>query len=369
MNSKNNLKSKIFDNRILDLKLNVKRISEYTSKEKMKFLCLLCNKEWETFPNTLTKSKIGCPNCANKSLNNDKVNNRLKEANIQLTSNINVYKNNNEYYNFTCNICKNNWDSKTRSLFLSPTCPFCNNFGKKQNNNIVDFKLNNRFIKRISDYNGNNEFMNFLCEKCNFIWESTTCTVLNHKSGCPKCAGVAKSSNEDIDAISVGLEIKRIESYINKRTKILFQCLKCDYQWKRNPNAKYGCPLCNNAGINEKRIYELFKNNNLNFHYDFHINKINANENKLYRVDFYFPNENLIIEYNGSQHYIASTCFGSTTKKLAAQRLEKQQMRDTYINDFCKKNRLRIIWIDGRKLFSYKLINYLNENILPLFNK
>ena len=56
-----------------------------------------------------------------------------------------------------------------------------------------------------------------------------------------------------------GNKLKVLGKYINKRTKILIQCNKCNYKWEANPEPLWnghGCPKC--AG-NIKRTTELFK--------------------------------------------------------------------------------------------------------------
>lgn len=116
----------------------------------------------------------------------------------------------------------------------------------------------------------------------------------------------------------------------------------------------------------KKIIINILKEKGVPFYYNYFINKIDKEEVKQYRVDFYFPKLNLIIEYNGSQHYNATTCFGSATKETADQRLLEQKARDECVNIFCKKHNINIIWIDGRKYYTHKLKKYFLTDILPL---
>jgi very-short-patch-repair endonuclease len=58
------------------------------------------------------------------------------------------------------------------------------------------------------------------------------------------------------------------------------------------------CPVCNRTmSYGEFVIYNLLKNNNINFEREFSFPK------SKYRFDFYFPDSNLIIEYDGEQHF------------------------------------------------------------------
>jgi very-short-patch-repair endonuclease len=82
-------------------------------------------------------------------------------------------------------------------------------------------------------------------------------------------------------------------------------------------------------------------------------------------VDFYVKDKNIIIEYNGDQHY-EPVCFGGISVKESKQNFIKQQERDKYIEQFCINNSIKLIWIDGRKYKDNKLKKYLIEEIIPL---
>jgi len=52
------------------------------------------------------------------------------------------------------------------------------------------------------------------------------------------------------------------------------------------------------------------------------------------RCDFFLPKLNLIIEYNGKQHYDSVDFFGGS------KGLKSTQKRDKIKYDFCKKNKI-----------------------------
>lgn len=54
--------------------------------------------------------------------------------------------------------------------------------------------------------------------------------------------------------------------------------------------------------------------------------------------DFYIPEQNLCIEFNGTQHYKMSTYFGEESFK-------KTQINDEIKRNFCKENNVQLLII------------------------
>ena len=72
-------------------------------------------------------------------------------------------------------------------------------------------------------------------------------------------------------------------------------------------------------------------------------------------IDFYLPEHNTFIEYNGIQHYEPEMAFGGTFK------FEQQQARDEYVRQYCKDNDIKLIEIrydeDVWEVLNEKLLN------------
>ena len=60
--------------------------------------------------------------------------------------------------------------------------------------------------------------------------------------------------------------------------------------------------------------------------------------------DFYLPDFNLCIEYNGHQHY-RPVNFGGISDKKAQKKYDAQIHRDQIKRDFCNKNNIKLIEI------------------------
>lgn len=271
---------------------------------------------------------------------------------------------------FKCLIdkCSYIWNSTPNNILRKKGCPKCSN-RLKLTNEIVDERIYGLNLKRIDDYINISTKITFQClqNKCNYLWKTTVDGIINHSARCPKCIGVAPYTNETFDLLLIPKKIKRLTNYINIRTKITFKCLKenCDYIWDTQPtsiNSDRGCPKCGVFRKNEKSIIKLLDIYNINYKYNYYIKNLNKQEIKNYNVDFYFPNIDLIIEYNGDQHYKPTTFFG-VSKDVAKNNFEKQKLRDQYVENFCKKENIKLIWIDGRKYKNEKLQYYI-ENLI-----
>ena len=69
-------------------------------------------------------------------------------------------------------------------------------------------------------------------------------------------------------------------------------------------------------------------------------------------IDFYLPDKNVVIEYDGKQHYF------NNDHKL----LKEQQYKDWVKNTWCKKNNIRLLRISYLQQSNYEKIitNFLN---------
>src|ERR1019366_3755639 len=149
--------------------------------------------------------------------------------------------------------------------------------------------------------------------------------------------------------------------------KIDFQCLEagCYYIWSAAPdtilNGKTGCPNCSFAK-NETLSYHTFQFNGIDVERHKNIRTIVVGETRDLRVDFYY--NNTIIEYNGRQHY-QPVQFGKQTIEQAKINFDKQVARDSYLEEVCKNNNIKLVWIDGRKYTDRKLEEYIIKEIIP----
>jgi Zn finger protein HypA/HybF involved in hydrogenase expression len=200
-------------------------------------------------------------------------------------------------------------------------------------------------------YNNNRTKVEIICPKHGAFFPSPD----NHLqgSGCPTCA---------IEKVHVG-QMKNIESFIadsikahgskydslvqysgGKRT-VQIICPKHG-PFNQTPNAHQrgsGCPNCNTSK-GEDKVKMILNNLDITFNQQ-HTFKTLIDKRKL-KCDFFLPEFNMVIEFNGRQHYEPVNRFGGI------QGLEETQRRDQIKRDYLKGNNIDLLEI-----------HYLNKNI------
>jgi predicted Zn-ribbon and HTH transcriptional regulator len=365
---------KLITNEQVDSRLigrNIKRIDDYiNANSKIRFQCLIesCKHIWATTPKSILYRGTGCPKCDdnNRKITNAQIDDRLVGRNIRRIGN---YVNSYTHIDFMCliNSCNHIWSATTNSVVdLKTGCPKCKRQSLVLSNEEIDRRLINRNIKRIDNYITVIAPINFQCNICGYIWNIAPSSIINSDSKCAKCWGNAKINNEDIDFTLNNRNIQRLGDCVNNKTPIDFKCLICNFIWSAAPNdivnKLTGCPKCQSPK-GEKIIIELFEKFNIEFVYQKHIREINGTFPNL-KVDFYFSATNLVIEYNGAQHYKAVR-FGGISQERADDKFAKQRKRDRLLKRVCKNNNITLICIDGRKYKNIKLKEFIVNEIIP----
>lgn len=96
--------------------------------------------------------------------------------------------------------------------------------------------------------------------------------------------------------------------------------------------------------------------------------KIVEGVGKRQRIDFYMPELNVAIEYNGKQHYEEDVFFHSGRSKGKVYDFKYSQERDKRKRKWCKENGIKLIEIDGRvwdvkKLKTNRFYKYLKKKM------
>lgn len=241
-------------------------------------------------------------------------------------------------------------------------CPTCGKLKNKirLSQDLVDERLKNKNIKRISQYESSNRKMTWECLKCSWKWK-TTFNSIDADHGCPNCNNTLLS-NEKVDQYikENKLQVIRIGNYLNNYSKIDWKCLGCLNTWSAKPreimrkNKGSGCPYCC-AKTNEKivrnfLILHKIKNEKI---------KLKINGKNIF-PDFFLSDYNLIIEYNGIQHY-QPTAFGKISEEEKINNFKKQVERDEYLRIYCSDNAINLLEINGMNYKGVKLKKFLEE--------
>jgi hypothetical protein len=365
-------------NEDVDIKLkdrDVKRIGNYiNSIIPIEFLCLKsqCNYTWLASPSSVLYYESNCPKCAGiLKLTNDEVDRRLIGRNIKR---LGEYKNYFTKIKFQCLLdrCKYIWNGTPSDILNGCGCPNCAGKILPTNKELKKILLSFN-IKALDTINIKSEKIQFKClnKSCNYIWKNTLSKILNNKRNiiCPEC--YKQSIIDDIDHKLHNYNIKRIGNFTKRSGKTLFECLNCLHRWETTITTilcnETGCPNCCSSK-NENAVGNILLSSGIKFFRHYYIKYIIPDAKKIF-VDFYFPSLNIIIEYNGYQHY-EPVRFGGISKKRAQDNFIKQKIRDKYLAQFCKINNITLIWIDGRSLKRVsKLQEYVKNIIIPQLKK
>ena len=137
--------------------------------------------------------------------------------------------------------------------------------------------------------------------------------------------------------------------YVGNKKKVCVVCNKCGQEFWQRPNDLlngHGCPKCS-ASKGEEKISKFLKEKNIKFIY----NKACLDFLGKLKPDFYLPDYNLVIEYDGEQHFKPIEIFGGV------ERFEKTQELDALKTQLCEEHNIKLIRI------SYTQFNEIEEII------
>lgn len=207
---------------------------------------------------------------------------------------------------------------------------------------VAEVGLKNPNIEVIGQYIGANIKIKHRCKKCGNEWLATPHNILKGR-GCPECCfrlHPQKTKKEHIDILkTLSPHIELVGDYVSAKKKTLYRCLECGNEWLAFPTnilAGYGCPECT-ASSGEQRIKQwLF---DFGFKYEFQKRFKDCKDKKQLPFDFYLPDYNCCIEYDGRQHFQAVEYWGGE------EAFQLTQFHDKIKNDYCKENNIYLIRI------------------------
>jgi len=171
----------------------------------------------------------------------------------------------------------------------------------------------------------------------------------NHLSGngCPKCANKIRnidklSNTKDFIKKSIFIHGDKYDysptKYINSLTKVDIICKEHGVfeQNLYNHLSGNGCPKCNSSK-GEIKVAKYLSDNNINYIEQYKFN--DCKNKKPLPFDFYLPNHNMCIEYDGRQHFIPIKRFGGD------KALERTKKHDDIKSKYCTDNNIQLIRI------------------------
>ena len=240
-----------------------------------------------------------------------------------------------------CKKCGHKWNISPDNVLHNYGCPKCAGVMKHTTDNFIHalFNVNDR-INVIGEYINANTKIRCKCLIDDYEWDAIPRSLLNGH-GCPLCAGNKKKSNDEYinDVMTINQDIEVVGKYISADDAILHRCKKDGFEWFAKPNnilSGKGCPKCRSS-IGERFVSTYLKNNNIGF-IEQHTFP-NCKNIKLLPFDFYLPDFNTCIEYDGIQHFEPRDYFGG---QLAFEEIVKH---DAIKSNYCLLHNIKLIRI------------------------
>ena len=307
--------------------------------------------------------------------------NRLKNHNPNIIL-IGKYINLTNKTYFNCKNCNNIRFTSFYNLLISSRKFGCLKCEKRNKNKteksrsksheqyVLDvYNIWGNLIEIIGQYDNGSKKIEVKCNKCNWIWNPESKSLLA-KHGCPKCGhlknkiSTVKKHDDYVAEVNIkhNNRITVIGNYISGKDKILLKCNRCQYEWlsgARNILKGRGCPKCNlNKG--ETLIKNILEDLKLNFKPQYIVKNLKTPNNGVPIFDFAIFNENnilkIIIEYDGEQH------FNPIKKWGGEKRLIEQQKIDKFKNEYCIDNKIKMLRIKYNELKNINH-NYIKHKI------
>lgn len=319
-------------------------------KQKLETICPNGHIYYTSFKNF--KSGRRCPECRKTSYEN--VKHKCDENNYKLITK------KDEYVNARTPVtvmCKHGHVSNKRYDNLTQGCKKCQDNDKKNNYNMVkEFIENNGYVLLDNSYVNNTTFMTVVCSN----GHKYKTTFSNFKSGarCKNCA--IDSYRNDIEYVRGYIKSKGYEMlsdyYDNYNTKILLRCQNGhEYltTFSLFKYSEYGGCSSSNISIGENKINEFLSYNKIEYKVQYKFK--DCVDKRELPFDFYIPKLNLLIEFDGQQHY---------KNKFGEDNFYNTIYHDAIKNSYCEDNHIKLLRIP---YWEYRNIEHiLTQNILNL---
>ena len=241
-------------------------------------------------------------------------------------------------------------------------CPKCaveyksNKLSKTNKQIIIDFKSihGDKYEYSLVEYKNNKTKVSIKClTPSHGIFNVSPSHHLNG-IGCPKCSG---SYHRTIDELVGEMNIIHFSKYnyfINKynniKEKIQIKCPQHGVftQMIGHHLNGHGCPNCYQSK-GENIIEEYLLSNKIKYIKEKSFSKCLSKKGNKLRFDFYLPNYNTLIEYDGIQHFKPVEYFGGV------EYLKEVNINDNIKNIFCENNNIELYRISYNQKLNQKL--------------
>jgi len=258
-------------------------------------------------------------------------------------------------------VCKTHGEfSQTPNIHLIAKCgcPKCSGYYKVSQEGFIERAKNvhgDKYDYSLVNYIHNEQKVKIICN-IHGIFEQTPHSHISQKSGCKKCTGKYKETEEFVKRAKEVHGSKYDYSLVNyksSKSKIKIICLTHGiFNQEANSHLKgNGCPCCKTSK-GESAVKRFLVDNNILF------KQQKTFKECRYKLplpfDFYIPKHNICIEYDGKQHSTPIKLFGGQ------RGFELIQLKDKIKTDYCKNNNISLI----RVRYDENIEKVLNQKLI-----
>lgn len=199
------------------------------------------------------------------------------------------------------------------------------------------------------------------CTVCGKEFESNTANI--NRRDHTRCDHQGNSLGGRIPSLAVGMTFGNltVKEYLGDR-QWKCQCTCGRFTTKRTDllttGKVYACPVCSGVSKGEAKLYDLLTNMDIDFEQQKTFDTCRFKDtNALAKFDFFLSDLNILIEYNGEQHYGYRVSNGKPGWNNE-ENFKATQERDRQKIEWCKENNFPLL------IIPYTDFNILDEDYL-----
>jgi very-short-patch-repair endonuclease len=267
------------------------------------------------------------------------------------------YKNGASKINFICKI-HGEYTQSIESHLQGRGCAKCSGNSPYTVESLKEKMLklyNNKYSYNLSNFKNNESKIDIFCKKHGKF----TMKVSNHLHGqeckfCSHCVYTNSKFIELCNRLHNGYYDYSKVDYKNHKSSIV---IKCPSHGEFTQNARthlrgHGCTSCN-LSKGEILIEQFLKSSNIKYYKQMKLE--GCSYKKKLPFDFYLPDINMCIEFDGYQHFSPIKFFGGE------EAFNAQKKRDEIKNKYCKENGIKLLRISYIENIGEKIISIINE--------
>lgn len=350
--------------------------TEYKNyRQKLQIKCHKCEEEYEQSYQMILKGYWCTGTCRSENyMSRDKSNTKYGYTYDEVRDIVNSTNNtlcSKEYVNgkskldIYCNDCKKVFSMSFYHFnILKQRCPHCYIATRKLTTDTFEEYVLSRGDTLLDNYTDSRTKIRIECGKCNRIF-SILANGYRQGAGCQPC--VIDQTRLTYDEVKNRIECygdKLISlEYINTCSPLKIQCGNCNQIFEKNLTSTYRpfCKFCNSTKL-EKQMMMYLKKYNLEFVDQKMYKDCLSEHNKQFRFDFYLPNENIIIECDGEQHF-KPLKFRSKNYDIE-EWFHIIQERDKLKTRYCIENGIKIIRISYKEMKNFETFEKIMDESL-----